>query len=586
MRYDEFLTSLIQEAMSDLMSLKRISSAHRVAMWGLVTPLVCLGLSATGWAQGAPYGEPQPQYGRQAAPQRPGYPYQSWPYRAGAQPNAQPQPGAPGPQRGLYQYQQVPQGGPPQGYAPPGGNPNVDPRRSSGGNGQAGLIGPGQPSYRDLPSQPAAAGSTLTPRPLYELAPSMDPRGQQEGQQQGHSHSHGQPHSHAAPAIESPAGGGLELAAPHAALQVVPVVCQLGSRGTCVVQVRNTGVGAATGLMLEVESTPALPLGAVGQLASASASRGAVEADVPRRVSIPVNNLSFGESRDIVVPIDGQTLGDHVVRCTIVAGGQQLDAVSGTVRVIPRHLEFELVAANHRLTDSPLGSTIRVKNVTSQPITKIGVKLAFDEAFDVTRPGAARLLEPGLLEWRIEQLQPGEVAWLPAEFVGRRASQESCLRATLSRNDIPLDQIDHAVTLADERLPMTLDILDRNEPSAAESSRSVVLVVRNHGFEPTRPAVGIMIPAGWRLAGVTDPKPSRRWQVKSRAGELVLIPSTTVEPGEAAVIGLDLIPHAPGNASLTGRLYLDARSVMGQGQGAVAPDLEVEEQLAVHAATR
>ncbi len=459
------------------------------------------------------------------------------------------------------------------GNTPPGAyvHPPADRRNTPG---SAGLLGPGQSSNRDLPSQPAAAGATLTPKSMQEL----DPR--------AHSRPAGSLSPFGNPSSEPQEPANPELAFPQAALQVQPVVGQLGSQGTLLVQVRNTGVAAATGLTLELESTPALPLGHQEGAHNHLAAHRLASSQNHHSLHIPVNQLAFGESREIAIPMTAKTLGDHVVRCRVVAGQQALDEVSSTVRIIPRHLEFELVASHHRQINSPLGSTIRVKNVTSQPISKVAVRLAFDDALEATRPGAATVVEPGLIEWQIEALQPGEVAWLPMEFTGRRPSQESCLRATLSRNEIPLDQLDHPVSLADDRLPVTLDILDRQEPSSVESQRSVIVVVRNHGFDPCQPVVGMQLPAGWKLASVTDPKAGRNWQVRSKAGELLLFPSATVDAGEAAVIGLELIPQSAGTGTLIGRLYTNARAVLNQPAGSVLPDLEVEEQLAIHAGSQ
>jgi hypothetical protein len=303
-----------------------------------------------------------------------------------------------------------------------------------------------------------------------------------------------------------------------------PAAVIAGDSVTALLEVTNTGAGAARGVQAEVELSEGL-MHAKG-----------------RQFRLSLGSLRAGESRTLRLPLAVVATGPQQVQVLTSARGAPAHSAMAAVQVLGARLQFDLVGPSRRLVDRPATYALRLRNTSQAPVSGVTPRLQVAPGFDFESASDGGEWDPAdrTVVWQIADLGGGAATEVTAKLVAR---QPGLVTHTADwTSEFGEGETLEVQTLVETAPRLELDISEDADPVEVGTETRWRVVVRNDGSAPAQ-AVRLLLelPAGVRLVEAAGPT---RWGADQSLVAFAQVP--LLKPGTRAVYTVTVVGERPG----------------------------------------
>jgi len=308
----------------------------------------------------------------------------------------------------------------------------------------------------------------------------------------------------------------------------VPAAVIAGDSLTALLEVSNTGDGAARQVVADVELTEGL-----------MHARG-------REFRLALGSLQAGESRTLRLPLAVVATGPQQVQVLTSARGAPARTATAPVQVLGARLQFDLVGPPRRLVERPATYALRLRNTSQAPVGGVTLRMQVAAGFDFASAsdGGEWSPEERTITWQVADLGGGAATEVTTRLVARQPGLATHTADWTS--EFGAGEALEAQTLVETAPRLEMEITDEADPIEVGSESEWRIVVRNDGSAPAQ-AVRLLLelPAGVRLVEAAGPT---RWGADESLVAFAQIPQ--LKPGGRAVYTLRFVGERPGSLKL------------------------------------
>lgn len=357
------------------------------------------------------------------------------------------------------------------------------------------------------------------------------------------------------------------------------------------IDVTNTGPQTLVNLEMEIETSPGLQHPDQGP--------------GPIRQVIPMLQPGQTESsRGVALRVMQEGQHSAILRVKSAAGGAVLAERAASILGLPRRPKQPRMEAGIRIqpqayVGQAASAVIEVANRGETVLTAINTQIAYDPALEPTAIDNANVgrvrMENGQLLWGPPDLQPGQVAQLVVNFVGKAPTSQAGIAVTAISNAItanaraevqlvsssdtdggvyppgggaapgtaaPPNSTSPAAPAESQRTgEWSIRIIDLHDPTTVNTERNYELILVNNQNLPDRDVrIQLLIPQGVSLRRVVDATGAIvQPTFTGENGTAELPPIQFVRAGEQLRYTFVILPTVPQQIRLTARVFSAGR---------------------------
>lgn len=196
-----------------------------------------------------------------------------------------------------------------------------------------------------------------------------------------------------------------------------------------------------------------------------------------------LGTLRPGQVRDLRLTLVSGKLGKHQCVFTLTADGHNPIEHTATVEYVHPKLQLTLVGPGRRTLGSRAEFTIKVANLTEEPIEDLKVTLRHDVVLAPITATGGFLRDPEQLSWSIGKLGAGEGIQLQAEFDCKQQAEQACLTAEARSESLSAEATENCFTVVAVPGLLDLRVSDRTDPVAVGAEAEFEITVQNLGLQ-------------------------------------------------------------------------------------------------------
>ena len=308
----------------------------------------------------------------------------------------------------------------------------------------------------------------------------------------------------------------------------VPAAVIAGDSLTALLEVSNTGDGAARQVVADIELTDGL-MHAKG-----------------REFRLALGSLQAGETRTLRLPLSVVATGPQQVQVLTSARGAPARTSTAAVQVLGARLQFDLVGPPRRLVERPATYALRLRNTSQAPVGGVTLRMQVAPGFDFASAsdGGEWSPEERTITWQVADLGGGAATEVTTRLVARQPGLAT--HSADWTSEFGAGEALEAQTLVETAPRLELEIRDEADPIEVGSETEWRIVVRNDGSAPAQ-AVRLLLelPAGVRLVEAAGPT---RWGAEESLVAFAQIPE--LKPGGRAIYTLRIVGERAGSLKL------------------------------------
>ena len=304
----------------------------------------------------------------------------------------------------------------------------------------------------------------------------------------------------------------------------VPAAVIAGDSLTALLEVSNSGAGAARQVVAEVELTEGL-MHAKG-----------------RQFRLALGSLRAGESRSLRLPLSVVATGPQQMQVLTSARGAPARTATAAVQVLGARLQFDLVGPSRRLVDRPANYALRLRNTSQAPVGGVTLQMQVAHGFDFESASEGGEWDPEnrSVAWQIADLGGGAATEVTARLVARQPGLVTHTAEWTS--EFGAGETLEVQTQVETAPRLELDISEDADPVEVGSETTWRVVVRNDGSAPAQSVRLLLeLPTGVRLVEATGPT---RWGADQALVAFAQVPQ--LKPGARAVYTVTVVGEKPG----------------------------------------
>ena len=304
----------------------------------------------------------------------------------------------------------------------------------------------------------------------------------------------------------------------------VPAAVIAGDSLTALLEVTNTGAGAARQVLAEVELTDGL-MHAKG-----------------RQFRLALGSLRAGESRVLKLPLSVVATGPQQVQILTSARGAPARTATAAVQVLGARLQFDLVGPSRRLVDRPATYALRLRNTSQAPVGGVTLRMQVAPGFDFESASDGGEWEPEdrTVVWQIADLSGGAATEVTAKLVARQPGLVTHTGDWAS--EFGAGESLEVQTQVETAPRLELEISEDADPVEVGAETTWRVVVRNDGSAPAQSVRLLLeLPTGVRLVEATGPT---RWGADQALVAFAQV--AQLKPGTRAVYTVTVVGEKPG----------------------------------------
>ena len=303
-----------------------------------------------------------------------------------------------------------------------------------------------------------------------------------------------------------------------------PAAVIAGDSLTALLEVSNTGAGAAREVQAEVELTDGL-MHAKG-----------------RQFRLSLGSLRAGESRTLRLPLAVVATGPQQVQVLTSARGAPARSATAAVQVLGAKLQFDFVGPSRRLVDRPATYALRLRNTSQAPVGGVTLRMQVAPGFDFAAASEGGEWDPAdrTIVWTIADLGGGAATEVTSRLVAR---QPGLVTHTADwSSEFGEGETLETPTQVETAPRLELEISEDADPVEVGAETTWRVVVRNDGSAPAQ-AVRLLLelPTGVRLVEAAGPS---RWGADQALVAFAQVPQ--LKPGTRVVYTVTVVGEKPG----------------------------------------
>lgn len=205
-----------------------------------------------------------------------------------------------------------------------------------------------------------------------------------------------------------------------------------------------------------------------------------------------LGTLRPGQVRDLRLTLVSGKLGKHQCVFTLTADGHDAIEHTATVEFVHPKLHLTLVGPGRRTLGSRAEFTIKVANLTEQPVEDLKVTLRHDAVLTPLTATGGFLRDPEQLSWSVGKLGAGEGIQLQAEFDCKQQAEQACLTAEARSETLSAEATESCFTVVAVPGLLDLRVSDLTDPVTVGNEAEFEITVQNLGLQ-SLPVVELMV---------------------------------------------------------------------------------------------